>query len=645
MTDGSGKTSRFFLLLGALRDGTITARQFARLNRSLASNPRLRQLYVEYMLLCEELYHHHGTSEVRDAGESATTPLLGAPSALRSFDTTAILSEIIEQDRQAANERATECIRNETQLRTEQIRMAAETAFERFKEQERHRQEELAYRKYLAKRRRLILTASVAATVIVSAMWMWLSKWDLPSARHQHTPKADSSPSTPMPPIVATITRSDNAAWFQHGLSTMRGAPLTTTPAFLTRGLVEVVFLSGARVVLQAPAMLQPEEDNQLLLTGGALSVSVAQGAEGFVVRTPTGTVVDYGTEFSVIVNASGETEAMVHKGKVGLRSGSDPIRAIASRILSEGQASAVDAAGNVVERDFRPSQIVRKMPLSPHFGIPGERLDLADVVGGGNGFGTGDLGVAICPATGLPVELLESDRSGTQKYAVITWNPYIDGAFVPDGRTTQTVTSAGHVFAECPPTNNIYYMEITNVGQATCGRQLLSGCSYGTEVDPCILMHANLGITFDLARIALSNPGLHITRFRSGIGVSESGTERPCNADFWVLVDGQVRYRRPGIQRKGIVEEAVVELAETDRFLTLVTTDGGDPDPQPSGGRATDSDWAVFARPHLELVTRVPPVPAEGHMQPAESADPHDPIAKQFIEVSVTCQETKRLH
>ena len=116
--------------------------------------------------------------------------------------------------------------------------------------------------------------------------------------------------------------------------------------------------------------------------------------------------------------------------------------------------------------------------------------------------------------------------------------------------------------------------------------------------------MHANLGITFDLAEIASLNAGLRIERFRSAYGVSESGTDRPCNADFWVLVDGQVRFSATHVRIKGIAGEVDVELTDEDRFLTLMTTDGGDPDVA-SGLRGTDSDWCVFVEPNLELAPR----------------------------------------
>jgi hypothetical protein len=254
----------------------------------------------------------------------------------------------------------------------------------------------------------------------------------------------------------------------------------------------------------------------------------------------------------------------------------------------------------------------VRQISRTPRFGIPGKRLDLSDVIGGGNGFGTGRAGTAISPVDGQQVELLEADRSGLRQYVPVSWHDYIDGVFVPEAVASRVVSSEGHIFDACPGTNNIYNMEITNIGNASCGQQLLNGVAYGSQGRPCILMHANLGITFDLAEIASANPGSHIARFSAGFGVSESATKRPCNADFWVLVDGEVRFRRSGVKRKGMAGQIDVTLAEGDRFLTLITTDGGDPDGQTPPHRSTDSDWCVFAEPILELAP-APEAPGAG--------------------------------
>lgn len=601
MTDGPTERPELLDLLGALREGTLTDEQFARLERCLADDPTAQQLYVEYMLLSAELHHYHGMREASDPSESQAGAWSGLPSAVEAGDrdeSPTILGELVERDRVAAARRAAEEAQRQAEAHREAIRKAADDAFARFQEQERLRREELAYRAYLARRRQMTVSALALAILLTSAVLVWVSRWP---ARTPSAP-APVAAAPVIPPVVARITRSSNAQWAQEDLSTDRGTALRASSMFLMQGLVEMAFDAGSLVLLQAPALVQLESDEQIFLRSGAVSVAIGEESTGFIVRTPTGTVVDYGTEFGVLVSEAGETEALVYKGRIGVRSGSDPVRAVASTILVEGQAGAVDITGNVVARPYQPAQIVRQMPRRPAFGIPGRRLDLADVIGGGNGFGTGNPTSAISPVSGRYVTPVESDRSGSHHYVPIPWNRYVDGAFVPNGTEPQIVSSAGHRFHECPVTNNIYYTDVTNVGDSSIGKQVLNGRAYGSPDQPCILMHANLGITFDLAAIASLNAASGIDRFRAVFGVSESGTERPCNADFWVLVDGQVRFSRTGVRTKGIAGEVDVELTESDRFLTLITTDGGDAD---GVLRGTDSDWCVFAEPYLELIPR----------------------------------------
>lgn len=596
MREEMAEHSEFFELLGGLCEGTLTDERFAELDRMLAADPAARQSYVEYMLLCAELRRYHG---MRDVSKGAPVAIEGLAELVPSLvdemrDGPMSLGDVVERDRAIAEMRAAEEARRRAEAHRDAIRRAADDALERFKEQERLRREELAYREYLARRRQLALSVFAVVVLLVSAALVWVSRWP---ARVSSSP----APSTPViRPVLATITRSSNAVWDRLDLSIAPDTVLRASSMFLMQGLVEMVFEGGAEVLVQAPAVLRLESGDQMFLHSGAVSVAIGADSTGFIVRTPTGTVVDYGTEFGVIVSRSGETEAMVYKGKVGIRSGSDPVRSGTSTILNTGQAGAVDGVGNVVLRAYVPRQIVREMPVHPSFGIPGRRLDLADVIGGGNGFGTGQATSAICPTTGAYVHPVETDRHGTHRYASVQWNRYVDGVFVPNGIEPQIVSSAGHTFDECPATNGVYYLEITNIGDADCGRQVLGGQVHGSPEQPCILMHANLGITFDLAEIASRNAGLRIERFRSAYGVSESATNRRCNADFWVLVDGRVRFAQTGVKVKGIAGQIDVPLKETDRFLTLVTTDGGDADIV--GLRGTDSDWCVFVEPNLEL-------------------------------------------
>jgi hypothetical protein len=179
---------------------------------------------------------------------------------------------------------------------------------------------------------------------------------------------------------------------------------------------------------------------------------------------------------------------------------------------------------------------------------------------------------------------------------------------FVPNGKNTPVIVSSrGHIFAECPNTNNIFYFEIINgvgIVSADSPNTMLGGRVCGTSDYPGLMMHANLGITFDLNAIRADLPSAEITRFAADAGLS-SMAPREGNADIWVLVDGKLRFSQKGIREKGKAFPVEINIGKSDRFLTLITTDGGDVDSLEPARRASDSDWCLFAQPRLELIER----------------------------------------
>jgi hypothetical protein len=247
--------------------------------------------------------------------------------------------------------------------------------------------------------------------------------------------------------------------------------------------------------------------------------------------------------------------------------------------------------------------RFVRDIPAHATAGLAGRRFDLADVVGRGNGFGTGKIGRGIHPANGQaleqPVPAQAPDEVTGYGY-LLSWR-YIDGVFVPDGsRGSNAVTSTGEVFTGCPDTDGRApmgichggFMALPNSRQASYAPRL-NGQQYGTAEKPALGMHPNAGITFDLDRIRADNPGVLVLAFRALAGLSESAPHYPASpVTFWVLVDGARRLQHtwePG-QVKGT--PMTVPLGPSMRFLTLVTTCPGN----------TDYAWAVWAEPTLEL-------------------------------------------
>ena len=413
---------------------------------------------------------------------------------------------------------------------------------------------------------------------------------------------------------VATLIDSINAQWDESNGSIHNGMRLMTKvdPLYLRKGFAQILFDNNARVTVEGPAEFEILDNDRLKLHYGRAYSVVPQEAMGFSVVTPTALIIDLGTEFGVQADLYGGTELHVLRGKTTLVAGQADEKV--SVVVDEGAAKRIThSASPVVDISLNDRMFVRHINSRTHFVWRGQTsLNLADVVGGGDGFGTGCLESAIDPATGEYGDYRSVDRRSDGQYVPVEWNRYIDGVFVPAGGADQVVSTAGHVFEQCPATNGVYYVEIINgsgryLGDYRPGEPLgqLDGTVHGTADYPSLFMHANTGITFDLDAIRDAMPGISVTAFTAKAGLS-SRAPREGNADFWVLVDGQVRFSRQGVRDKGLAFDITVPLAKTDRFLTLVTTDGGDVDrPGTEFGLGTDSDWCVFGRPVLKLSER----------------------------------------
>ncbi|QDT65218.1 FecR domain-containing protein [Calycomorphotria hydatis] len=87
---------------------------------------------------------------------------------------------------------------------------------------------------------------------------------------------------------------------------------------YLTVHSAQVVFDSGVAIQVTGPTTLELHEQH-CLLTEGKVRVRVSPGAEGFQIHTPKSLVTDYGTEFGVSVDQTGEEKVAVFEGEVGI--------------------------------------------------------------------------------------------------------------------------------------------------------------------------------------------------------------------------------------------------------------------------------------------------------------------------------------
>jgi hypothetical protein len=243
------------------------------------------------------------------------------------------------------------------------------------------------------------------------------------------------------------------------------------------------------------------------------------------------------------------------------------------------------------------PTGFVREIPK-----LSIKTFDLADVVAGGDGY-SGRRGRGIDPTTGRISNNQPDNRDmqGDYKYHRVEESPFVDGVFIPDGSQGPVqIDSAGHIFPYCPTTDNWSWAYIWAGGKlplpiAERMSATLAGIDYSSSEHSVLVVHANKGITFDLDAIRRGNPGYQVLRFRAVTGNVEAESEKGAtvSADIWVLVDGQVQFKRREFSNYNNEAMITIPLHTKDRFLTLATTDSGN---------SYRCDQIIFGNPQLEL-------------------------------------------
>ena len=215
--------------------------------------------------------------------------------------------------------------------------------------------------------------------------------------------------------------------------------------------------------------------------------------------------------------------------------------------------------------------------------------LDLADIVGGGNGLGTGTANQAIDISTGFPTSLFASGVVTPVNSYIPSSNPFVDGVFVPDGGPGQT--------ASIPVSSTGLFVtgvsDSTLFGSATTWDHIRNGINTSTSTalpGSLIGVHTSKGITFDLGAIEAANPGLQATQvdLTAAMGANANG-----NADYYVYLDGVlVAQTNITATADGTVTFPSIPVAPTNRFLTLMTVANG----------PINFDWAMWQNPTVTL-------------------------------------------
>jgi hypothetical protein len=136
---------------------------------------------------------------------------------------------------------------------------------------------------------------------------------------------------------VALLTHTVNAVW-SGGHAPRAGEIVSAGRLMLSRGLAQVEFYSGVRLLMEGPVELELISANRAVCHSGRIRAWVPPQARGFTVTAPEFELVDLGTEFGMEVGAESGSKVQVFDGEVELH----PMGAsAATRRLTEGAGLA----------------------------------------------------------------------------------------------------------------------------------------------------------------------------------------------------------------------------------------------------------------------------------------------------------------
>jgi len=159
-----------------------------------------------------------------------------------------------------------------------------------------------------ARRWRGIAAAVAASLVVAVASWAVISATMLRRGSEG-------------PTVAAHLIRTSAALWPEGSPGPEQNAALCAGQMLdLRAGLAEIVFQSGARVIVEGPAEIEFQGPGRGYLRVGRLAAHVPPEAAGFVVATPNATVTDLGTEFGVAVDPAGLSEVHAIAGAIQVR-------------------------------------------------------------------------------------------------------------------------------------------------------------------------------------------------------------------------------------------------------------------------------------------------------------------------------------
>ncbi|MEM7232034.1 MAG: DUF1553 domain-containing protein [Planctomycetota bacterium] len=205
--------------------------------------------------------------------------------------------------------------------------------------------------------------------------------------------------------------------------------------------------------------------------------------------------------------------------------------------------------------------------------GLKSLTFDLADIVAGGDGTGTGAPRGGLHPETGVAttggVGFIKIERFDTPASAAD--NPYVESVFVPKSGAV-TISSTGLRVDDVPRSSGQTWDYLKHGPSEGFTSNSIDGVDYAKSPRSLLGMHANKGVTFDLNALRRHHD-LRDTRFRATFG--HGGAKGLSRLDASIYVDGNRVVEIRDFPAQGPGRSIDVRLPASSRFLTLIVTEG----------------------------------------------------------------------
>ncbi len=200
----------------------------------------------------------------------------------------------------------------------------------------------------------MTVAAGLLAALVIMALPTWLFSQREPARQSIRVVM-------PAGEQVATLTDDENARWDGEPFDG-QGNHVASGPLRLAEGSAQITFASGAIVAVHAPTEIEILSADRVFLRSGQITPYVPPSAHGFTVVSPSGEIIDLGTEFTVGVDATGRTDVFVIDGEVDVASGHTRASPDAPLRMTQGFGSRLAAA--------EPAPVPTQQPLViDHFG------------------------------------------------------------------------------------------------------------------------------------------------------------------------------------------------------------------------------------------------------------------------------------